>query len=111
MGRIYPSEIWKFGMKRKIVWGKVKHSCYFSAKTSLKFVSTKNKVFVSLCPVFHKAPFSPTKARDLKCCMVIIFDLSNKNSLRKFRNFRYVALEALMPNGCTRRYTVKIDLV
>jgi hypothetical protein len=46
-------------MKRKIVWGKVKHSCYFSAKTSLKFVSTKNKVRVSFCPVFHTAPFSP----------------------------------------------------
>jgi hypothetical protein len=36
-------------MKRKIVWGKVKHSCYFSAKTSLKFVSTK-KVRVSYSP-------------------------------------------------------------
>jgi hypothetical protein len=46
-------------MKRKIVWGKVKHSCYFSAKTSLKFVSTKNTVRVSFCPVFHTAPFTP----------------------------------------------------
>jgi hypothetical protein len=48
-------------MKRKIVWSKVKHSCYFSAKTSLKFVSTKNKVRVLFCPVFHKAPFTPIR--------------------------------------------------
>jgi hypothetical protein len=47
-------------MKRKIVWGKVQHSCYFSAKTSLKFVSTTKKGRVSFCPVFHTAPFSPT---------------------------------------------------
>jgi hypothetical protein len=48
-------------MKRKIVWGKVKYSCYFSAITSLKFVSTKNTVRVSFCPVFfYTAPFSPT---------------------------------------------------
>jgi hypothetical protein len=46
-------------MKRKIVGGKMKHSCYFSAKTSLMFVSTKNKVRVSFCLVFHTAPFTP----------------------------------------------------
>jgi hypothetical protein len=45
-------------MKRQIVWGKVKHSCYFSAKTSLKFVSPKNKVRVSFCPCFIQ-PRSP----------------------------------------------------
>jgi hypothetical protein len=27
-------------VKRKIVWGKVKHSCYFSAKTSLMLISS-----------------------------------------------------------------------
>jgi hypothetical protein len=47
-------------MKRKVVWGKVKQSCYFSAKTILKLVSTKNKVRVSFWPVFHTASFSPT---------------------------------------------------
>jgi hypothetical protein len=46
-------------MKRKIVWGKVKHSRYFSAETSLKFVSSKYIIRVSFCPVFHTAPFSP----------------------------------------------------
>jgi hypothetical protein len=46
-------------MKRKIVWGKVKHSYYFSAKTSLKFVSSKNKINVSFCPMFHTASFTP----------------------------------------------------
>jgi hypothetical protein len=40
--------------------GKVKHSCIFFAKTSLKLVSTKNKVCDSFCPEFHTAPFSPT---------------------------------------------------
>jgi hypothetical protein len=33
---------------------------FFSAKTSLKLVSTKNKLRVSFCPVFHTALFSPT---------------------------------------------------
>jgi hypothetical protein len=50
-------------MKRKIVWGKVKHPCHFSAKSSLKFVSSKNKIHVSFCPMFHTAPFSPTLIR------------------------------------------------
>jgi hypothetical protein len=45
-------------MKRKIVWGKVKHSYYFSAKTSLKFVSSENNIRVSFCPMFHTAPFT-----------------------------------------------------
>jgi hypothetical protein len=36
----------------------VKHSCYFSAKTSFKFVSSKNKIRVSFCPVFMQ-PHSP----------------------------------------------------
>jgi hypothetical protein len=45
-------------VKRKIIWGKVKHCCYFSEKQALKFVSTKNKVRISFCPVFHTAPFS-----------------------------------------------------
>jgi hypothetical protein len=54
-------------MKRKIVWGKVKHSCYFSAKTSLKFVSSKNKIRVSFFPVFHIAPSSPMSQ---KCVLV-----------------------------------------
>jgi hypothetical protein len=54
-------------MKRKIVWGIVKHSCCFSAKTSLKFVSTKNKVHVSFCPVLHThtTPFSPIGSRQM----------------------------------------------
>jgi hypothetical protein len=47
-------------VKRKIVWGKVKHSCNFSAKTSFKFVSSKSKIRASFCPVFHTAPFAPT---------------------------------------------------
>jgi hypothetical protein len=51
-------------MKRKIVWGKVKHSCYFSAKTSLKIVSNINKVRVLICPVFHTAPFTPKYISD-----------------------------------------------
>jgi hypothetical protein len=53
-------------MKRKIVWGKVKHSCYFSAKISLKFISTKNKVRDSFCPVFHATPFSPTQNFEIR---------------------------------------------
>jgi hypothetical protein len=47
-------------MKCKIVWGKVNHSCYFPVKTSLKFVSSKNKIEVSFCSVFHIAPSPPT---------------------------------------------------
>jgi hypothetical protein len=38
----------------------VKHSCYFWVKTSLKFVSSKNIIGVSLCPAFQIAPFPPT---------------------------------------------------
>jgi hypothetical protein len=69
-------------VKRKIVWGKVKHSCYFPAKTSLKFVSTKNKVRVSFCPMFQTAPFTPTplslkyKIAEQKCnqiCSMVKF--------------------------------------
>jgi hypothetical protein len=37
----------------------VKHSCYFLVKISLKFVSSKKKIGVSLCPAFQTAPFSP----------------------------------------------------
>jgi hypothetical protein len=48
-------------MKLKIVWGS-----YFSAKTSLKLISTKNKVRVSFCPVFHTAPFSPNPKAKLR---------------------------------------------
>jgi hypothetical protein len=47
-------------MKRKVVWCKMKYSCNFWAKTSLKLVSSKNKIDVSFCPSFHTAPFSPT---------------------------------------------------
>jgi hypothetical protein len=50
-------------MKRKIVWGKVEHLGYFLVKTSLKFVSSKNKIGVSLCPVYHIAPFSSAPER------------------------------------------------
>jgi Amiloride-sensitive sodium channel len=65
-------------MKRKIVWGKVKHSCYFSVTTSFKFVSAKNKVCVSFCPVFHTAPFSPIQILNailnyLVCNMMKVF--------------------------------------
>jgi hypothetical protein len=45
-------------MKRKIVWAKVKHSCYFWVKPYLKLVSFKNKIDVSVGPVFNIAPFS-----------------------------------------------------
>jgi hypothetical protein len=38
-------------MKPQIVWGKVKHSFCFLVKTSLKFVSSKNKMSVSYSPV------------------------------------------------------------
>jgi hypothetical protein len=48
-------------MKRKIVWGKVKHPCYFLLKTSLKLVSSKNKIGISFCPAFQTAPFSPIR--------------------------------------------------
>jgi hypothetical protein len=46
-------------MKCKIIWGKMKHSCYISLKTCLKFVLFKIKIDVSFCPLFHAAPFSP----------------------------------------------------
>jgi hypothetical protein len=52
--------------------------CYFSAKTSLKFVSTKNKVCVSFCPVFHTAPFTPTH-------LIKIWVYANQSVFQKFR--------------------------
>jgi hypothetical protein len=52
-------------VKRKIVFGDVKHTCYFSAKTSLKFVPSKK---LNSCFILPRVSYSLTLPypRDVK---------------------------------------------
>jgi hypothetical protein len=62
----------------------------FLVKTSLKFVSSKNKIGVSFCPVFHIAPFSPTLKTEKLFCSVFYkqekLPLYNTFSINSFMN-------------------------
>jgi hypothetical protein len=72
-------------MKCNIVWGKVKHLCYFSEKTSLKFVLSKYKIRVLFRPVFYIAPFS---LRLVKLLRLVSFLIKKKHiCLKLFPSF------------------------